>query len=76
MTDLIAAPVLKIDAEAEIQRLIAERDALQKRIDEAPRGTITNRHSSGAPDSLVIHDDLPADSWGKRVRLVVEEPQS
>lgn len=60
---------------AEIERLlaeVAELAALRARYEAAPTGTITNTRSNGVPNSIAIHGELPSDSWGKRVRLVVE----
>ena len=50
----------------------SEAEALRQRIESAPRGVVSNRHSSGVPDIVQPLDDLPGDLWGKRVRIVVE----
>ena len=49
-----------------------EIERLRARIEGAHRGVISNRRSSGVPDCIVIHGDLPSDSWGKKVLVVLE----
>ena len=58
--------------EADYAAIKKERDELRARIENAPRGVISNRRSSGAPDCIVFHGDLPSDSWGKKVLVVLE----
>ena len=58
--------------EADYAAIKKERDELRAMIEGAHHGVISNRRSSGTPDCIVIHGDLPSDSWGKKVLVVLE----
>lgn len=76
--DAVIAPAGNVSYEAykawgvvsnELLRVTAERDALRKRIEEAP--STYAHHDDG--DSPKVDDFVPAEWVGKRVRLVLDD---